>query len=76
VSIKLATANGAVILSVTDNGSGFEATGTSGAERHGLRNIRDRARGMGAQLSIDSKPGAGTCITVDLPAKRRKGRGR
>ena len=76
VSIELAAANGAVNLNVTDNGSGFEAGGTSGAERHGLRNIKDRARGIGARLSIDSKPGAGTSIAVELPAKRRKGRGR
>jgi signal transduction histidine kinase len=75
VSVKLASTNGAVNLNVTDNGNGFEAGGTAGAERHGLRNIRDRARGMGARLSIDSKPGAGTQIAVELPT-RKKGRSR
>jgi signal transduction histidine kinase len=75
VSIGLAVANGAVNLNVTDNGSGFESGSTSGAERHGLRNIRDRARGMGARLSIDSKQVAGTQISVELPT-RKKGRSR
>ena len=76
VSIGLAVATGAVNLNVTDNGSGFEYGSTSGAERHGLRNINDRARGMGARLSIESKPGAGTLVAVELPTVRRKGRGK
>ena len=70
VSIELRAANGTVGLSVIDNGAGFDAGTTAGAEKHGLRNIRDRARAMGATFSIDSKRGAGTRITVELPAAR------
>ena len=73
VSIKLALASGAVSLEVTDNGNGFDTGGDGGAEKHGLRNIRDRARGMGARLSIGSKPGAGTRIDVTIPNQKAKG---
>jgi len=73
VSIKLAVANGAVSLEVADNGTGFDTAGDGSAEKHGLRNIRDRARGMGARLSIDSKPGAGTRIGVEIAKQRAKG---
>ena len=76
VSIKLAAASGAVRLEVTDNGIGFDSDVAGGAERHGLRNIRDRVRGMGARLSIDSKPGAGTRIDVAIPKQQAKGQRR
>ena len=76
VSITLAAVKGAVGLQVEDNGAGFQTGKASGgAERHGLRNIRDRARGMGAKLSIDSKPGGGTRVRVELPVERKEGQG-
>jgi two-component system, NarL family, sensor histidine kinase DevS len=73
VSIELAAASGAIRLEVTDNGNGFDTEVAAGAERHGLRNIKDRARGMGARLSIDSKPGAGTRIEARIPNQKAKG---
>jgi len=73
VSINLAVARGAVCLEVTDNGNGFDNEVAGGSERHGLRNISDRARGMGARLAIDSKPGAGTRIEVAIPSPQAKG---
>jgi signal transduction histidine kinase len=71
VSIQLAEANGAVSLEVTDNGNGFDTRGVGDSEKHGLRNMRDRARGMGARLSIDSKLGRGTHIDVAIPSQAK-----
>jgi len=52
-----------VTLSVGDNGCGFDpkqiATG-----RLGLEIMQERAQRLGAELTIDSRPGAGTKITV------------
>ena len=62
-----------VALAVEDNGAGFDTSNRAGREGHGLRNIKDRARAMGAKLTIDSKPGIGTRIIVQLPAARVKG---
>lgn len=75
VSIKLAGARGGVSLEVADNGKGFDARGGGSAEKHGLRNIKDRARGMGAKVSIDSEIGRGTRVRVELPREQTKGRG-
>src|SRR5438094_201491 len=60
-------------VAVEDNGAGFDTGNGAGREGHGLRNIKDRARAMGAKLTIDSKPGIGTRIIVQLPAARVKG---
>src|SRR6266542_1177411 len=62
-----------VVLEVEDNGTGFDSGNGDGTERHGLRNIKDRARAMGARLTIASKPGSGTRIVVEVPASRTKG---
>jgi two-component system, NarL family, sensor histidine kinase DevS len=75
VSVTLTASKMAVVLQIEDNGAGFDPGNSSGAERHGLRNIRDRARGMGAKLSIDSKPGRGTRVGIELPGERTKGQG-
>jgi two-component system, NarL family, sensor histidine kinase DevS len=75
VSMLLAAPRGIVTLDVEDNGAGFEASDAAGAERHGLRNIKDRARAIGAKLVIDSKPGAGTRISMRLPVERTRGLG-
>ena len=52
--------------SVADDGVGFDAQGT--AHGKGLRSIEDRVRSIGATLAIDSAPGAGTRLRVDIPA--------
>ncbi|WP_447973616.1 sensor histidine kinase [Nitrospira sp. Kam-Ns4a] len=56
-------------LVVEDDGVGFDpqAVGRSG---YGLRNLRARARRLGATVTILSRPGAGTRITLELPLGR------
>jgi signal transduction histidine kinase len=63
VSLKR-TSSGA-LLEVDDDGSGFDmASPRSGM---GLRNLEERVRGMGGDLSIQSRPGDGTTIRAMLP---------
>lgn len=52
-------------LTVRDDGRGFDhaAAGTG----HGLDNLRQRAAALGAKLTIDSNPGAGTAIHLLIP---------
>jgi signal transduction histidine kinase len=52
-----------VELRITDDGCGFDATSTS-AEHLGLDIMRERADGIGAKLSVDSKPNQGTQVTI------------
>ena len=56
-------------LSVIDDGVGFDP-GRGAASGRGLRSIGDRVRRLGGTLAIESAPGQGTRITVDLPLRR------
>ena len=52
-----------VMLSITDNGRGFERSNTP-LESLGLGIMRERAESVGAKLDIESEPGQGTQLTV------------
>ncbi|MFJ6698392.1 GAF domain-containing sensor histidine kinase [Streptomyces sp. NPDC091272] len=57
-----------VRLSVADDGCGFEPGGVRRAGRHlGLVSMRDRAGGVGGTLTVESAPGEGTTITMEVP---------
>jgi hypothetical protein len=60
--ICFASASDTLIMTIVDNGSGFDA----GAIRagNGLRNMRERARNNGWQLDIESGPNGGTTIAL------------
>jgi signal transduction histidine kinase len=55
-----------LVLSIRDDGVGFDAQASDADGHFGLRGMRERARQIGADLRIDSAPGAGTTITVTL----------
>ncbi|HEV3457528.1 MAG TPA: two-component regulator propeller domain-containing protein [Thermoanaerobaculia bacterium] len=69
VRIEVAEARGELVAEVSDDGVGFAAgvSGQAGARSgHGLSNIRARAAKVGAKLSVDSAPGAGTRVRLSL----------
>lgn len=53
-------------LAVSDDGVGFNPAEVT-AHTFGLQGIRERARLLGGQATIDSAPGSGTRIIVELP---------
>lgn len=56
------------VLHVVDDGSGFDPTATRNAGRHlGLVSMRDRASGVGGRLTVQSAPGKGTTIEMEVP---------
>ncbi|MFK3741473.1 type IV pili methyl-accepting chemotaxis transducer N-terminal domain-containing protein [Massilia sp. TN1-12] len=61
-------------LSISDNGSGFDATAVSAAgDSHvGLHIMRERARHIKADLDIDSRPGHGTTVCLQVPGAHRR----
>lgn len=63
-TLRLAVDGPAVCLLTEDDGSGFVPGSID--ERHcfGLRGLRERARSAGADLAIDSRPGAGTRVQL------------
>lgn len=55
-------------LSVEDDGQGMEPATNDGAGL-GLRSIQGRVKAHGGTLHVDSHPGAGTTILIDIPLK-------
>ncbi len=52
---------------VVDNGIGFNLDEVLAQERLGLFGMRERAEMLGGSLAIDSVPGAGTRISLEVP---------
>jgi len=67
VTLAGTPARGAV-LRVTDDGRGFDPAAVRRAGRHlGLVSMRDRAATVGGRLSLESAPGKGTVIELEVP---------
>ncbi|MZE46772.1 HAMP domain-containing protein [Streptomyces sp. SID5477] len=67
LEVGLAHADGAVTLTITDDGRGIEAA----HEGAGIRGMRERALLIGAALDITSASGAGTRIRLTAPLPRK-----
>jgi len=55
------------ILALDDDGIGFNAEEKMNASGAGLRNLKNRALLINAQLHLKSLPGTGTEITIEMP---------
>lgn len=66
VAIDIALAGGKLVVAIQDDGRGFDPASAAGGQ--GLSSLRRRADALGARLTIDSSPGAGTRIQLALPA--------
>ena len=63
-------------LTIDDDGKGFEFSGRYSldqldAERRGPVVIKERVRGLGGTLTLDSAPGRGTRLEIDVPRSGR-----
>ncbi len=70
-SVQLFADDGKVVLEITDDGIGFQFDGS--ANGHGLHNMRERAFQVGGTLQIDSTPGRGARVRLELPAPQEAG---
>jgi len=65
--------NGVLLMTIVDDGCGFDpsavAAGPSAvaAGHFGLLGMRERARLIGGEVELSSRPGAGTTVTARLP---------
>ncbi|MEU1281858.1 GAF domain-containing sensor histidine kinase [Streptomyces sp. NPDC005805] len=68
VEVSLARRGQGAVLRVSDDGRGFEPSAVRRAGRHlGLVSMRDRAGGVGGGLTVESAPGKGTTIEMEVP---------
>ena len=63
-----------VFLQVEDQGIGFEPANLTAARDHiGLTSMKERVEAMGGVLTIDSHPGQGTQVTVEVTSTGKEG---
>lgn len=68
VDVALVKKGSGAVLTVRDDGSGFDPGATREAGRHlGLVSMRDRAGGVGGRLTVHAEPGRGTTIEMEVP---------
>ncbi len=76
VRLRLAIEGKVVLLSIRDDGRGFDSSGptTAGKRKRGigLTNLRERAASMGGTCEVVSAPRKGTTITVRVPLTNAK----
>ena len=65
--LSLRAQDAEAVLSVEDNGQGFDTTIPPGRGHLGLVNMRDRTISVGGAIDISSRIGGGTRIIVRLP---------
>ena len=67
VGVRLARANGGVVLEVTDDGVGFDPADPELRSRHlGLTSMEERAQRLGGALELRSARGEGTTVRLEV----------
>ena len=73
VTLIVFAENDRVVISLQDDGRGFDVNSTD-PNRNGLRNMKDRARRLGSTIMIENAPGKGTHVRFEanlkLPSSR------
>ena len=75
VAVTLSYIDDLVVLDVQDDGTGFELTQTPSAAQpvdgFGLTAMRERVEHLGGTLLVESAPGEGTTLVIEIPTSRR-----
>ncbi|HJW03184.1 MAG TPA: PAS domain S-box protein [Azospira sp.] len=68
-AISLRQEAGQLVMTVTDQGSGFAASAATlaGTQGFGLSSVRERIGFLGGSTTIVSSPGEGVCVTLRIP---------
>lgn len=70
VQVAWTITDGEGVLAVQDDGRGFDPSHGIRGNAYGLVGMRERASSVGALLTISSKPGQGTVVTVQSSQNR------
>ena len=69
LKIETQQVEGKFIITIADDGKGFDVKLVSPQSGLGLPNISQRARFYDGQVTIDSAPGKGTTLTISIPVR-------
>jgi signal transduction histidine kinase len=67
VEVSLQRQNGSLILSIKDDGKGFDREKAANKKTLGILGMEERSFMMGGSYQINSKPGKGTLVVVSVP---------
>jgi signal transduction histidine kinase len=67
VSLVVERREKGIVMLVEDDGRGFDVESAVRSGRLGLPGIRERAEMLGGKLLIESSPGSGTTLVVEVP---------
>jgi PAS domain S-box-containing protein len=67
VTVSLRANAGLVTLTIEDDGAGFDGEARAMAAGMGMASMRERAEAVGARPRIESAPGRGTRVIVEVP---------
>jgi PAS domain S-box-containing protein len=70
VRIQLERGTTGLVLTVRDDGRGFDPRQLGGRASLGLRNMAERAQLMGGRFEVSSQRGAGTLIRLEIPTRQ------
>ncbi len=65
--VSLTVDDGILLLTIEDDGVGFDPEGVSGPDHQGLTNMRDRAAMLGGALAIERPEHHGTRVVARIP---------
>jgi PAS domain S-box-containing protein len=69
VTIQLMCYPDIIILTIEDDGTGFDPKKSNSISRFGLNSMENRARSLNAEFSLDSETGKGTVVTLQIHIK-------
>jgi signal transduction histidine kinase len=76
VRVSINAITGKLMISIADNGRGFDTAAISSESKEGhigIRSMRERTRIMNGTIDIESRPGEGTTVTLVVPTGKTEG---
>ena len=67
LSVQLMCHPGLLILTIEDDGKGFDKQEALSKERLGLQNMQNRATTLEGRFTVDTSPGKGTSLLIEIP---------
>ena len=67
IGLSLARSQSGYQAKLIDNGVGFVVAASEGSSHYGLKGMRERVQKLGGTLDIESAPGKGTRIDIQIP---------
>jgi signal transduction histidine kinase len=59
-------------ITVSDDGTGFNAAASPNPDHYGIRILRERIQELQGEMHITSAPTAGTCVKFEIPLRTRR----